>query len=127
MILDSSVVIAMINPLDVHCGQAVKLIASNPGRPRILHEVSLAECLVRSIEQGETGEVIKFMESMEVEYQATTGVAGALRVAEIRMKSRLPLSDCYVIDAALMRRLSLASFDEKLNQAARELGIETVF
>jgi predicted nucleic acid-binding protein len=67
------------------------------------------------------------MEIMGFEFQSTSGVAGALRVAEIRMKTKLPLPDCYVIDIAIRLRLPLISFDQKLNVRAREIGIETIF
>lgn len=126
MILDSSFVIALINPLDVNCGEAVALLASNPSKPRVLHEVSLAECLVRSSEKGATGDVLRFMESMGIVFEDSSGVSGALRVAEIRMKTKLPLPDCYVVDAALRLKLPLVSFDKKLNQVGREIGIELI-
>jgi len=127
MILDSSAVIALINPKDVHCEDVTASLKANPQKPRILHEVSLAECLVRSSARDESDEVLRFMEIMGFEFQSTSGVAGALRVAEIRMKTKLPLPDCYVIDIAIRLKLPLISFDQKLNVRAREIGIETIF
>ncbi len=127
MILDSSAVIALINPKDVHCDEVTASLKANPQKPRILHEVSLAECLVRSSARDEAGEVLRFMEIMGFEFQSTSGVAGALRVSEIRMKTKLPLPDCYVIDIAIRQKLPLISFDQKLNSRAQEMGVETVF
>ena len=127
MILDSSAVIALINPKDVHCEEVTASLKANPQKPRILHEVSLAECLVRSSARDESDEVLRFMEIMGFEFQSTSGVTGALRVAEIRLKTKLPLPDCYVIDIAIRLKLPLISFDQKLNVRAREFGIETIF
>ncbi len=124
MILDSSAMLALINPLDIHCGDAGALLTSNLGRPRVLHEVSLAECLVRATEKDTTDEVLAFIESIGIVFEDSSGVAGAIRVAEIRMKAKLPLPDCYVVDVALRLKLPIVSFDKKLNQVAREIGIE---
>ncbi len=126
LILDSSAMLALINPLDIYCHKVGTLLTTNLHRSRVLHEVSLAECLVRAEEQGNTYSVLAFIESLGIEFADSSGVKGARRVAEIRMKTKLPLPDCYVVDASLMLRLPLVSFDHKLNQSARELGVETL-
>ncbi len=126
MILDSSAMLALINPLDIHCREARGLFKPGLRKLRILHEVSLAECLVRATEKDNTDEVLALIESMGIVFGDSSGVAGAIRVAEIRMKTKLPLPDCYVVDVALRLKLPIVSFDKKLNQVAREIGIETL-
>lgn len=127
MILDSSGLIALTNVRDAHSQEARGLIVKNPKATWILHEVSLAESLVRASENDSVAEVLTLISALGVELEGSVGVEGALRVAQIRMKSRLPLPDCYVLDAALVYKLPLVSFDKKLNIRAREMGIETIF
>lgn len=126
MILDSSAVLALINPLDTHCREARGLFNAGLHKLRVLHEVSLAECLVRATEKDTTDEVLALVESMGIVFEDSSGVAGALRVARIRTKTKLPLPDCYVVDVALRLKLPIVSFDKKLNLVAYEIGIETL-
>jgi len=126
LILDSSAVLALINPLDTYCSEVRALFKSGLHKFGVLHEVSLAECLVRATEKGTTDQVLEFIESMGIFFEDSPGVPGALRVAEIRMKTKLPLPDCYVVDIALRLKLPLVSLDKKLNQVAQEIGIELI-
>ena len=55
----------------------------------------------------------------------SSGVEGAVRVAEIRHSTGLALPDCYVLDAAHQRGESVLSFGARLNVAAHEMGRRT--
>jgi hypothetical protein len=58
LILDSSAVLALINPLDTHCRHARELSKADLHKLWVMHEVSLAECLVRATEKDTTDEVL---------------------------------------------------------------------
>lgn len=49
-----------------------------------------------------------------------------LRLARLRVNSRLKLPDCCVLSAAIATRSRIATFDGRLASAARELGLQVV-
>jgi predicted nucleic acid-binding protein len=124
MLLDSSAFIAFLNPADKHNSDATQRIAS--AQSIEIHEVSVAESLVRASAHEAVPHVLFVLERLEATIVNSTGVQGAVRVATIRHSSGLPLPDCYVVDAARELGEPVLSFDAKLNQAAQEMGLSTV-
>jgi predicted nucleic acid-binding protein len=124
MLLDSSAFIAFLNPADKHNSDATQRIAS--AQSIEIHEVSVAESLVRASAHEAVPHVLFVLERLEATIVNSTGVEGAVRVAIIRHSSGLPLPDCYVVDAARELGEPVLSFDAKLNQAAQEMGLSTV-
>ncbi len=123
MLLDSSAFIAFMNPADKHNSDAMQRIA---GAQTIeIHEVSVAESLVRASAHEAVPHVLFVLEGLEARVVNSSGVEGAVRVATIRHSSGLPLPDCYVIDAARELGQPVLSFDAKLNKAAQEMGLST--
>ncbi len=124
MLLDSSALIAFINPEDTHNHLAcVKISASNSIH---IHEVSVAESLVRAQATNTVDHVLHVMKSLRATIVNSSGVPGAIRVAAIRHQTGLALPDCYVIDASVESAVPILSFDSSLNKAAQALGLSTV-
>lgn len=124
MILDSSALIASFNPNDRHFSEAwAKMSASNSIQ---IHEVSLAESLVRAHASNTVEQVMHVLKGLGAIVVSSAGLQGALRVAEIRSKTGLPLPDCYVIDAGKETGETILSFDSKLNRSAKVLDLMTV-
>jgi predicted nucleic acid-binding protein len=123
MLLDSSAFIAFLNPADKHNSDATQRIS---GAQTIeIHEVSVAESLVRASAHEVVPHVLFVLERLEATIVNSSGLEGAVRVATIRHTSGLPLPDCYVIDAARELGEPVLSFDAKLNKAAHEMGLST--
>jgi predicted nucleic acid-binding protein len=124
MLLDSSAFIAFLNPADKHNSDATQRIS---GAQTIeIHEVSVAESLVRASAHEVVPHVLFVLEGLEATIVNSSGVGGAVRVAAIRHSMGLPLPDCYVIDAARELGEPVLSFDAKLNKAAQDMGLSTV-
>ena len=124
MILDSSALIASLNPNDSHFSEVwEKMSASNSIQ---IHEVSLAESLVRAHTSNTVEQVMHVFKGIGATLVSSAGLQGALRVAEIRSKTGLPLPDCYVIDAGRETDEKILSFDSKLNRSAKTLGLATI-
>lgn len=124
MLLDSSAFIAFLNPADKHNSDATQRIS---GAQTIeIHEVSVAESLVRARAHEAVPHVLFVLERLEATIVNSSGVGGAVRVATIRHSTGLPLPDCYVIDAARELGEPVLSFDAKLNNAAQEMGLSAI-
>jgi predicted nucleic acid-binding protein len=123
MLLDSSAFIAFMNPADKHNSDATQRIT---GAQTIeIHEVSVAESLVRASAHEAVPHVLFILEGLEARVVNSSGLEGAVRVAGIRHQTGLPLPDCYVLDAAVELGESVLSFDSKLNQAVKVAGLRT--
>jgi predicted nucleic acid-binding protein len=123
MLLDSSAFVAFMNPGDKHNSDATQRIAE--AQTIEIHEVSIAESLVRASAHEAVPHVLVVLERLEATIVNSSGLEGAVRVATIRHTSGLPLPDCYVIDAARELGEPVLSFDAKLNKAAHEMGLST--
>lgn len=127
MILDSSAFIAFISPRDSHHSEASRVIEKELGSDHVyLHEVSLAECLVGAKSESSVQKLFNQLATLGILLLDSRGITGALRVARLRQETRCALPDCYVLDAALMREQSLATFDSRMHTQANLLGIKTL-
>lgn len=125
MLLDSSALIAFINPEDTHNSIACQKIGSS--HSIYIHEVSLAESLVRAQATDTVPHVLHVIKSLRATVVSSSGIQGAIRIASIRHRTGLALPDCYVIDASRENESTIFSFDSKLTNAAQALGLATVF
>ena len=125
IVLDASVLIAHLDDRDIHHSAAEALLAVAATEDLLAHPVSLAEVLVAPVRLGRQDVVTAALAALEVaEWSPTSGEP--LRLAELRVRTGLKLPDCCVLSAALSTRSALATFDDRLAVAARELGVEIV-
>ena len=123
--LDTSVLLALLNRDDPHAGSA-QVILSAYQPPFFAHEINVAETLVRAIgHEVELRAIADFYEEFFT-IIGSNGLRGARRIAAIRSVSSLKIPDCCPIDVALESTQVLATFDRKLAEKARGLGLEVV-
>jgi predicted nucleic acid-binding protein len=122
IVVDASLLIAHFNPADPHHDAATAVLLSGTPGQMLVHTITLAEVLVGGVRVGRGA-------SMRDDLHAA-GIAVAphdedepLRLAELRVTSRLKLPDCCVLDAAIHHQATLATFDDALAAAARKRGV----
>jgi len=120
--LDASVLIAHLNPADIHHQAATALLLGGVHGQLLVHTVTLAEVLVGGVRIGQGASMRDDL------YAAGIAVAPhddgeALRLAELRTTSGLKLPDCCVLDVAIHYQATLATFDDALAAAARRRGL----
>lgn len=125
IVLDANVLIAHFGPGDVHHAAATRLLLEAGRDTALVHALTLAEVLVGGVRTGRGRDLRDDLVAMGVR------VAGRdddepLRLAELRVSTGLKLPDCCVLDVALRRPASLATFDSALADAARSRGIAVV-
>lgn len=120
--LDASVVIAHLNPRERHHDAATELFRSSSSEELRMHSLNLAEVLVGGARIGRDAEMLADLETLGV--RVVDRVDGeSLRLARLRADTGLKLPDCCALEAAVQSESTLATFDEALATAARELGL----
>jgi len=120
--LDASVLIAHLNPTDLHHQAATAiLLAGTPGQ-MLVHTITLAEVLVGGVRVGRGASMHDDLRSAGIAV-ARHHDGEPLRLAELRATSGLKLPDCCILDVAIHYQASLATFDEALAVVARRHGV----
>lgn len=120
--LDASVLIAHLNPVDLHHKAATAiLVAGTPGQ-MLVHTLTLAEVLVGGVRIGQGASMREDLRAAGI-VVAPHDDGEPLRLAELRAISGLKLPDCCILDVAIHRQASLATFDEALATVARRHGV----
>ncbi len=120
--LDASVLIAHLNPADLHHRAATAiLLAGTPGQ-MLVHTITLAEVLVGGVRVGRGASMRDDLRSAGIAV-APHDDGEPLRLAELRATSGLKLPDCCTLDVAIHHRASLATFEQALAVVARRHGV----
>ncbi len=120
--LDASVLIAHLNPTDVHHVAATDILLRGVPGQMLVHTVTLAEVLVGGVRVGQGTSMLVDLRAAGI-VVAPYDDGEPLRLAEARVHSGLKLPDCCVLDLAVQHQATLATFDEALASAARRLGL----
>jgi predicted nucleic acid-binding protein len=123
--LDSSVVIALLDPLDSHHGDAVALIRSHSNHTFLMHPINIAEVLVRAVREGVGVQKQADLDTLGITPLPHSRTA-SLQLAEIRVRTGLRMPDCCVLLAASDGVEGLATFDHALRAAAQQLGVRVI-
>lgn len=116
--LDASVVIAHLSPDDPHHAAASGFFRAAAAENLLIHSLNLAEVLVGGVRAGRGPEMLDDLQAMGIRVaQRTDGEA--LRLAGLRVGSRLKLPDCCALDTALSTNSTLATVDDDLARAGR--------
>jgi predicted nucleic acid-binding protein len=126
-VLDTDVVIGALDRADAHHGAAtallLRLIAD--GVPRRMSPINYAEALVRPAERGGALErAVAALEGLGVELVPPSAVV-ARDAARIRGEG-VSLADAFAIAAARQVGGVVASFDRRVQRAARAVGVAVV-
>lgn len=121
IVLDASVMIALLEATDVHHGRAQSLYLSSDD-DLAASSITLAEVLVRPAAEGQLTRATRALEDLGVvEIPLPTGAAQEL--AALRAETRLKLPDCCVLLQAQASSARLATFDDKLAEVARTRSV----
>jgi len=125
IVLDASVLLAVLIPRDMHHHFAASLVAGaiSSSQNLLVNPVTLAEILVLPTRENRVDLVLAALAGLGVqEDPLPTNAARVL--ARLRVDTGLKLPDCCVLLTAMDRQATLASFDQRLLAAAAALGIE---
>ncbi|HAN72052.1 MAG TPA: hypothetical protein DCQ36_10780 [Actinobacteria bacterium] len=126
IVLDASVLIAVMQPDDAHHDRARRIMRRHAPLSELLaHRVTLAESAVGAARGGRLAALQQAYARLGLQ-AAPTDEQEPWRVAALRASSGMSLPDCFVLDAATNLRASLATFDEALGTAARSAGVEVM-
>ncbi len=125
IVLDASVLVAHLSPLDAHHTAATELLLDTADKLWLVHAMTLAEVLVGGARVGKGAEMLADLRSAGIAL-APHDDDEALRLAELRATTGLKLPDCCVLDAAQMNAAQLATFDNALSSAASRLGVALI-
>ncbi len=117
IVLDASVLIAFLDSDDTHHAAAEQLLTQAVDDDLAVNWLTLAEVLVAPVRDNRLDAVLAALHALEVQelnFPADT----AIRLAQLRVTTGLKMPDCCVLLAAEEAAASVASFDERLAQAA---------
>ncbi|WP_166983010.1 type II toxin-antitoxin system VapC family toxin [Paramicrobacterium fandaimingii] len=122
IVLDASVVFAILSREDDHHDRAEFFFRSTFSDGYLAHSLTLAEILVGPIRARRETVALRALDGLGISEWAP-GAGGAARLATLRAEASLKLPDCCVLDAAIETGSSLATFDQRLASAAAALGV----
>ena len=125
IVLDASVLIAYFDGEDEHHAAAETLLADAIDDDIGANSLTLAEVLVVPVRDGRRDAVeaaLRDLEVQELPFPADT----AVRLAGLRVSTGLRMPDCCVLLAAEDAAASVASFDQRLAQAAEDRDMPVV-
>lgn len=122
IVLDASALIAYLDPSDALHRRAVAIVLTLDGGALGVSPISHAEVLVGPTRAGTVEQTQAALADLGV---AEIGIAedAALRLATLRVRTKLKLPDCCVILAAQQSRGTILTFDTGLAAAARNVAI----
>lgn len=123
IVLDASVMIAHLLEGDAHAAATLEILDTE--EELAMHGISIAESLVGPAKRDVIEVAERAMGSLGVE-RLQPAVDEPRRLALLRAQSGLKLPDCCVVVAAETNDATLATFDRRLADVARERGIEVV-
>jgi predicted nucleic acid-binding protein len=124
IVLDASVLIAHFDATDAHHDRAgeLLLLAANEGRRLGASLITLAEVLVGPARAGRIHQAAAALDQLGV-CPMTLPQDAPFRLAALRAATTLKMPDCCVLLAADRLADAIATFDDRLADAARNHGL----
>ncbi len=122
IVLDASVLIGYLDGEDEHHAAAEALLTQAIDDDLAANSLTLAEVLVVPVRDGRLDPVQAALRDLEVQ-EVPFPVDTAVRLAQVRATTGLRMPDCCVLLAAEDAAASVASFDERLAQAAEDRNL----
>ena len=123
IVLDASVMIAHLLEGDAHAAATLEILDSEEELG--MHHISIAESLVGPAKREVIDVAERAIGSLGVE-QLQPPIDEPRRLALLRAETGLKMPDCCVLAAAEHNDATLATFDRRLADAARERGVDVV-
>ena len=124
IVLDASVMIAILDRQDAHFPAARRLFDASAAERLAAHRLTVAEALVQAARTGRGKAVAGGLAALGVELVDI--LDDPLDLAEVRVESQLKVPDSCVLLAAIREHAALATFDRRLAEAARRFGVDVV-
>ena len=127
VVLDNSVLVGYSKPTDSHHAQAVGVIAAHLGN-LVVHSLTLAEYMVHPVRLGTVEDHWEWLtgtldgDNLQIKVVDAPGERWPVHLARIRAATALKMPDAVVLATALALGSQVASFDDGLKNAARQLG-----
>jgi predicted nucleic acid-binding protein len=125
IVLDASVLIAYLDGEDRHHRRAEAVLVAAVDDDLGAHSLTLAEVLVVPVGEGRLEPVMAALRDLEVK-EVPFPPNAAVRLAQLRATTGLKMPDCCVLLAAEAVGGAVASFDERLAEAADRLHLAVV-
>ena len=125
IVFDASVLIAYLDSDDDLHGDAYTLLADSVDEDFGANSLTLAEVLVMPARAGRLEAVQTALHELEMD-ELPFPVDAAVRLAHLRVSTGLKMPDCCVLLAAEDHRATVASFDDRLIQAAKLRGLHVL-
>lgn len=124
VVLDASVLIALVNGDDAHHDWAVSFLLEIVEEELCISALSLAEALVYPTKAGRAADFQRSISGLDLDV-APVSAEVAAELADIRVRSGLKLPDAAVLHLALSRNAALATTDARLAGQALQHGLTT--
>ena len=125
IVLDASVLIAYLDGDDDHHSRALTLLAREIDDDFVANSLTLAEVFVVPARENRLNAVRKALTDLELQ-ELSFPADTAAKLAELRASTNLKMPDCCVLLAVEDAAARLASFDDRLAEAATARKIITV-
>lgn len=125
IVLDASVLIAYLDSEDAHHERAEMLLAQQIDDDFAADTLTLAEVLVMPARQGRLEAAREALDDLDVD-ELAFAADSAVKLAQLRARTNLKMPDCCVLLAAEDAHARLASFDDRLGDAAASRSIIVV-
>lgn len=123
IVLDACVLIAHLDAHDAHHVRAETLLLDTSDEQLLASPLTLAEVLTGPARAGQLDRATAALALLEVA-GVDLGQDAPTQLALLRAGTNLKLPDCCVLLAAETAHAAVATFDERLANAARERGFE---
>ena len=120
IVLDAGVLIAHLSVNDVHRDAAFAILDTE--EDLVIHPLSLAEALVHPARRGTELVDLARIDSIGL-MRREEHIDEAVHIARLRAVSSLKLPDCAVLATAEAFGATLATFDRRLADIARDRGV----
>jgi len=122
IVLDASVLIAFLDGDDSHHAAAEQLLTNAADDDLAVNPLTLAEVLVAPVRDNRADPVLAALHALEVQ-ELSFPADTALRLAQLRASTGLKMPDCCVLLTAEDAGATVASFDDRLAQAAESRNL----
>jgi predicted nucleic acid-binding protein len=128
IVLDASVLIALLNSKDTHHRWALDFLVNASADEFLMPAINYAEALVHPVRAGLVEEFTNNIQKLGIQIVDSTA-SDAIQLANLRVATRLRMPDAIVLQTAIRTSAELATTDEKLTAAATEnrIGVFSPF
>lgn len=120
IVLDASVVIALLDSNDQHHVRAVERLAAHADEEFAMSVLTIAEVLVAPTRANRTQDAVAALARLGVQPIAIE-IEDGERLAHLRDRTKLRMPDCCVLLAAQRANARIVTFDDQLERIAQEL------